>query len=106
MQRIHEIEDLNNIDLTGACQHGFKRKKSTSTAGLEIQSEIARALDTNKFTIMASLDLSSAFDIVNINLLIKRLQIMGLPKDLIKSNVNIYSCNNSIMQSCDNLFMK
>ena len=64
MQRITEIGDLNNIDLTGVNQHGFKRKRSTSTAGLEIQSEIARALDSNKYSIMASLDLSSAFDIV------------------------------------------
>ena len=64
MQRITEIGDLNNIDLTGVNQHGFKRKQSTSTAGLEIQSEIARALDSNKYSIMASLDLSSAFDIV------------------------------------------
>ena len=53
MQRIIEIEDQNNVDLTGIKQHGFKRKRSTSTAGLEIQSEIARALDTNQFTIMA-----------------------------------------------------
>ena len=68
---------------TGAKPHGFKRNRSTSTAGLEIQSEIARALDTNKFTIMASLDLSSAFDIVNINLLLKRLKIVGLPTDVI-----------------------
>ena len=51
MQRITEIEDLHKIDFTGAKQHGFKRSRSTSTAGLEIQSEIARALDTNKYTL-------------------------------------------------------
>jgi hypothetical protein len=32
---------------------------------------------------MSSLDLSAAFDVVNIDLLIKRLNIIGLPKDLI-----------------------
>ena len=32
---------------------------------------------------MASLDLSSAFDMVNINLLLKRLKIIGLPDDLV-----------------------
>ena len=53
IMQYHEIEDQNNVDLTGIKQHGFKRKRSTSTAGLEIQSEIARALDTNQFTIMA-----------------------------------------------------
>ena len=36
------------------------------TAGLELQSEIARALDNNNYTLMASLDLTSAFDIVNL----------------------------------------
>ena len=51
-------------------EHGFKRRRSTSTAGLELQSEIARALDSNKFTLMASLDLSSAFDIVKLQKLI------------------------------------
>ena len=58
MQQIIEIEDHHNIDLTGSKQHGFKRKRSTSTAGLEIQSEIARALESNKYSLMASLDLS------------------------------------------------
>jgi hypothetical protein len=32
---------------------------------------------------MASLDLSTAFDIVNINLLIKRLKIIGIPHDVV-----------------------
>ena len=32
---------------------------------------------------MSTLDLSSAFDVVNVKLLLKRLQIMGLPNDLI-----------------------
>ena len=32
---------------------------------------------------MASLDLSAAFDIVNVPLLIKRLEIVGLPRDVV-----------------------
>ena len=32
---------------------------------------------------MASLDLSAAFDLVNLDLLMKRLKILGLPKDVI-----------------------
>ena len=32
---------------------------------------------------MASIDLSAAFDIVNVDLLIKRLRIIGLPKDVV-----------------------
>ena len=32
---------------------------------------------------MASLDLSMAFDLVNVNLLVKRLKVMGMPSDLV-----------------------
>ena len=40
--------------------------------------------DENNYVLMASVDLSSAFDVVNIKLLLKRLKIMGLPNDLIE----------------------
>ncbi len=33
---------------------------------------------------MASLDLSAAFDLVNVELLLTRLRIIGFPKDLVK----------------------
>ena len=45
---------------------------------------IARAADADCYVVMASLDLSMAFDMVNIELLVKRLRIMGMPNDLIK----------------------
>ena len=43
------------------------------------ESMIARAADADCYVVMASLDLSMAFDMVNIELLIKRLRIMGMP---------------------------
>ena len=72
------------VNLTNPNQHGFKRQRSTTTAGLAIQSALARALDEGKFALMANLDLSSAFDVVNINLLLKRMRIVGLPEDVIE----------------------
>ena len=39
-------------------------------------------MDEVNFALMASLDLSAAFDKVNINILIKRLKIIGLPQDV------------------------
>ena len=60
------------------------RNKSTATAGALLQSIIARAADEKCFVVMASLDLSMAFDLVNTELLSKRLKIMGMPNDLIK----------------------
>ena len=56
----------------------------TATAGLTLQSLIARALDDNKYVLMASLDLSAAFDIVNVPLLVKRLRLTGLPNDVVE----------------------
>ena len=41
LKRILEIQELTNVDLTGAGQHGFKRKRSTATLGLTIQTIIA-----------------------------------------------------------------
>ena len=83
LNRIKNIEILNKVDLTSKSQHGFKSNHSTLTAGLKIQSLIARALDDDMYVLMASLDLSSAFDVVNVELLIKRLNIIGLPSDVV-----------------------
>ena len=58
-------------------------KKSTSTLALQIQSLIARALDGDNYTLMASVDLSAAFDVVNIDLLMERLKVIGLPDDIL-----------------------
>jgi retron-type reverse transcriptase len=69
-----QIHDENNVDFTGANQHGFKQKHSTSTLSSALLSQISRALDDEEYVIVVSLDLSSAFDLVNINLLIKRLK--------------------------------
>ena len=61
-----------------------KRKKGTKTACMEVQSYLSRALDEGKFALMASIDLSSAFDLVNVKLLLKRCAIIGLPKDIVE----------------------
>ncbi len=65
-------------------QHGFKKKRSTVTAGLTLQSLIAREMDMDCYVVMSSLDLSAAFDLVNLDLLMKRLKIMGMPDDLLQ----------------------
>ena len=45
LKQIHYLESKNNLDLTGKQQHGFKKNKSTATAGALLQSIIARAAD-------------------------------------------------------------
>ena len=77
-----EIQDANSVDLTEENQHGFKKGHSTSTLTAKIQSLIAHALDDEEYVLLASLDLSSAFDLVNLELLLKTLKIIGLPTDV------------------------
>ena len=37
LKQIHFLESTNKLDLTGKQQHGFKRNKSTATAGALLQ---------------------------------------------------------------------
>jgi len=83
LSRILQIEKDNCVDLSGVTQHGFKKKKSTITAALHLQTRITKACDEKKYVAIASLDLSSAFDVINVDLLLVRLSIMGLPDDLV-----------------------
>ena len=100
LKRILEIQETNNVDITRQGQHGFKKKRSTSTLSVELQSIIARALDNDDYVLVASLDLSSAFDIVNVALLLKRLKKVGLPNDVIDL-IKVWLMNRSYYVSID-----
>ena len=106
LKRISEIQDENCVDLSGTNQHGFKKQRSTSTLSIELQSIIARALDEGKYGLVSSLDLSSAFDVVNVNLLLKRLRIIGLPSDIVDL-IKVWLSNRSFYVNVDgeNSFM-
>ena len=84
LKQIHYLESTNNLDFTCKQQHGLKKSKSTTTAGILLHSLIVHATDSDNYALMASLDLSAAFDLVNVRLLIRRLRILGLPMDLVK----------------------
>jgi hypothetical protein len=58
--------------------------RSTNTLSVDLQSMMSRALDSGEYVLVSSLDLSSAFDVVNIKLLIESLRIIRLPNDLIE----------------------
>jgi hypothetical protein len=59
------------------------KNRGMSTISIELQSIIGRALDKDEYALLSSLDLSAAFDLVDIKLLIKRLYLIGLPGDVI-----------------------
>ena len=59
LNRISHLEIEGGVDLTGNCQHGFKKNRGTCSAGLQLQSLISRALDDDEFVAMASLDITT-----------------------------------------------
>jgi abortive infection bacteriophage resistance protein len=77
------------------------KKRSTSTLSIELQSIISRALDNDDFALVSSIDLSFAFDVVNLYLLLKRLRIIGLPPDCIEL-IEVWLKNRCFYVSIDN----
>ena len=74
------LDRYSFVVFNGKQQRGYKKNKGTLTLGLQLQSLTARALNDSNYVLMASLDLSAAFDVVNTNILL----IIGLPSDVIK----------------------
>jgi hypothetical protein len=83
LMQILEIEEESGTSLTGTNQHGCKKECSTITASVDIQSRVAALMDQDQYVVVASLDLSAAFDVVNVDLLLVRLKKMGLPTEII-----------------------
>ena len=82
---------LENNNLIFKYQFGFRRNYSTSLALINVVEEIRQAIDEKKITLGIFLDLSKAFDLVNHDILLTKLEkigIRGLPNSLIKSYLN------------------
>lgn len=54
----------NQIDLVGENQHGFRARHSTTTAMLDVQNNLGTSMDASKFTLVYSVDMSAAFDLL------------------------------------------
>ena len=83
-KRLLEQQDENKVVITGQEQHGFKKHNSMATEGPLLQSIIANHTDIGECVLMASLDISVAFNIVNVPLLLKWLENLGLPDDVLR----------------------
>jgi hypothetical protein len=69
---------IENHNLLSECQYGFRPKRSTSLAILDLVEELTNALDDNKFTIGVFIDLRKAFDTIDHELLIKKMEYFGI----------------------------
>jgi hypothetical protein len=63
---------VNNLDVK--YQSAYKAFHSTETALLRVQNDILQSMDRNEVSVLIMLDLSAAFDTVDINILLQRLE--------------------------------
>ena len=69
---------MNDNNLLNISQYGFRRAHSTELAALELVDRIGKELDKKHTPISIFLDLSKAFDTLDHNILIEKLQYYGL----------------------------
>jgi hypothetical protein len=69
---------LNKHILIYEAQNGFREKNSTNTGIQTFIEDIQKALDNKRFTLGIFLDLTKAFDVINHNLLLAKLELCGL----------------------------
>ena len=67
-------EHIDDNDLSEACQSAYRRKHSTETALIKVQSDIAIHLERSQAVLLVLLDLSAAFDTIDHTTLLNTIQ--------------------------------
>ena len=75
-QQLYRYLSYNN--LLSATQHGFRPQHSTETALLSITDRILAATDRGEVSLLCLVDLSKCFDVINHEILIKKLKLHGI----------------------------
>ena len=97
---------INGKQILNNSQFGFRKNMSTALAIIELVEEITTAIDEGKTTVGVFIDLKKAFDTVDHNILVKKLEhygIRGLAKDWVCSYLESrrqYVCINDSNSDC------
>ena len=75
-KRLYNFLEINNILYEK--QYGFRKKNSTIFSLIEITKRIKESIDNKKFGCGIFIDLSKAFDTVNHDILLKKLDHYGI----------------------------
>jgi len=84
--------------LPSSFQHGFRKNHSTSTAALTVQNIIGKALNNKKKVIVVSTDMSAAFDLLDKEVLLPRMQKLGIPLSICSIYDNFLSNRRAFVQ--------
>jgi len=79
---------IDKHDLLSDCQYGFRQNRSTNFALMELIEEICSSLDNKKNTIGVFIDLRKAFDTLDHDLLLRKLNhygVRGIAHEWLKS---------------------
>ena len=77
-------EFLTDHNKLNPLQSAYRKHKSTETALTMVTNDLLMSTDNRRITILALIDLSSAFDTLNHQLIIRRLEIIGLAGTALK----------------------
>ena len=72
------LKYLDKHNMLFQSQYGFRKKHSTNLATIELTTKILQAIDDNEYTIGIFLDLAKAFDTVNHEILLEKLEHYGI----------------------------
>ena len=80
--QLYEYFDRN--DLLTQHQYGFRKNHSTEFAAMELIDRVANLLELGKIPFNLYIDLSKAFDVLNHDILLSKLEFYGLNELTIK----------------------
>ena len=97
--QLYEYFDRNNL-LTQH-QYGFRKNHSTEFAAMELIDRVANLLELGKIPFNLYIDLSKAFDVLNHDILLSKLEFYGLNELTIKLIKNYLSNRSQFCQYYD-----